>query len=86
MHKEDHLEDIFVRWPAPFYVMVDDKRHILAATKQRYPERFVTVHIRQGHYGTAPVRTSLMPDITINSIGELQYFSLGDYTRHLVTR
>ncbi len=86
MHKEDHLEDIFVRWPGPFYVMVDDKRHILDATKQRYPERFVTVHIRQGHYGNAPERTSFMPDITINSIGELQYFSLGDYTRHLATR
>ena len=52
MHKENHLEDIFARWPAPFYVMVDDKQRILAATKARFPERFVTVHVRQGHYGT----------------------------------
>ncbi len=86
IHKEDRLEDIFVRWPAPFYIMVDDKQHILAATKQRYPERCVTVHVRQGHYAMATERVSPMPDITINSIGELRNFHLGDFKRYLSTQ
>jgi FMN phosphatase YigB (HAD superfamily) len=83
VHKEDHLEDIFARWPAPFYVMVDDKQRILAATKARFPERFVTVHVRQGHYGLAPEHVSPSPDLTINSIGELRAYHTRDFKRYL---
>ncbi|MGO8948176.1 MAG: HAD family hydrolase [Ktedonobacterales bacterium] len=83
IHKEDHLEDIFARWPAPFYVMVDDKQRILADSKAQFPERFVTVHVRQGHYGIALERFSPMPDVTINSIGELRNYRLSDFKRYL---
>jgi FMN phosphatase YigB (HAD superfamily) len=83
VHKEDHLEDIFTRWPAPFYVMVDDKQRILAATKARFPERFVTVHVRQGHYGLASPHGSPSPDLTINSIGELRGYHTRDFKPYL---
>lgn len=86
IHKEDHLEDIFSRWPAPFYVIVDDKQRILAATKARFPERFVTVHVRQGHYGLAPEPISPQPDLTINSIGDLRTYHIGDFRRYLQGR
>jgi FMN phosphatase YigB (HAD superfamily) len=83
IHKEEHLEDIFTRWPAPFYVMVDDKQRILAATKARFPRRFVTVHVRQGHYGLASPQENPLPDLTINSIGDLRAFHIRDYKRYL---
>jgi FMN phosphatase YigB (HAD superfamily) len=80
IHKEDHLETIFARWPAPYYVMVDDKQRILAATKARFPRRFVTVHVRQGHYGPDPEPAGPAPDLTIDSIGDLRHYRLEDFT------
>lgn len=80
-HKEDHLDAIFQQWPAPYYVMVDDKARILSATKAQFPHRFVTVHVRQGHYGTEPVTTNPAPDMTIASIGDLQRYSVADFTQ-----
>jgi FMN phosphatase YigB (HAD superfamily) len=70
VHKEDHLDAIMSRWPAEFYVMIDDKGRILAATKARRPDRFVTVHILQGHYAAAPF--SPAPDITLDTIGAVR--------------
>lgn len=84
IHKEDHLETIFRQWPASFYVMVDDKARILAATKARFPHRFATVHVRQGHYGTEPITTTPPPDLSIASIGDLRQYGIGDFARHLV--
>jgi hypothetical protein len=83
IHKEDHLEELFARWPAPYYVMVDDKQRILAATKARFPERFVTVHVRQGHYGTTPEHVSPAPDLTIDTIGDLCHYRPKDFTYRL---
>ena len=83
VHKEDHLQEIFARWPAPYYVMVDDKLRILAATKARFPERFVTVHVRQGHYGTEPETVSPPADLIIDSIGDLRHYGPRDFTHHL---
>ena len=82
VHKEDHLDAIINRWPAEFYVMIDDKGRILTETKARHPERFVTVHILQGHYASAPA--SPMPDLTLDSIGavrDLDFTALRDYLR-----
>src|SRR5579884_2581788 len=83
VHKEEHLEEIMARWPAPMYVMVDDKGRILSATKRRFPERFVTVHVRQGHYGIDPERFDPPPDLTVDSIGDVRRFSLDDLRAHL---
>ena len=86
IHKEDHLEEIFSRWPAPYYVMVDDKQAILAATKARFPRRFVTVHVRQGHYGADPELARPAPDLTIDSIGDLCHYRLEDLVYRLWSR
>ena len=71
VHKEDHLEEIFQRWPASHYVLVDDKARILAATKVRFPDRFLTVHVRQGHYGREKKGYEPAPDVVIDRIGAL---------------
>lgn len=82
VHKEDHIAEIMARWPASFYVAVDDKGRILTALKRLRPDRFVTVHIVQGHYAQADT-PEILPDITITSIGELQRFTLDDFQAHL---
>jgi FMN phosphatase YigB (HAD superfamily) len=82
IHKEDHLDAIMNRWPAEFYVMIDDKGRILAETKARHPDRFVTVHVHQGHYAEAPANPA--PDITLDSIGavrDLDFAALRAYLR-----
>src|SRR5689334_17877723 len=85
IHKEDHLDEIMARWPAPFYVMVDDKARILSATKQLHPDRFVTIHVRQGHYGRSPDRFPIAPDLTIERIGDLRALDLADLRSHLAS-
>lgn len=83
VHKEEHLDEIMRLWPAPFYVMVDDKARILSATKKLWPDRFVTIHVRQGHYGIDPERFDPAPDITVDGIADVRRFSLADLRRHL---
>ncbi|MGZ3582591.1 MAG: HAD family hydrolase [Ktedonobacterales bacterium] len=83
VHKEEHLEEIMERWPASFYVMVDDKARILSETKARFPERFVTVHVRQGHYGTEDLRYTLAPDISLAGIADLRAVTVDELRRHL---
>ena len=86
VHKEVHLDEIAVRWPAEFYVMVEDKAQILSATKARLPDRFVTIHVRQGHYGLEPVTSIPAPDLTIDRIGDLRSLTLDTMRRHLAPR
>lgn len=83
IHKEEHLDEVMVRWPGSVYVMVDDKARILAATKQRYPDQFVTIHVRQGHYGRDPERYTPAPDLTVDAIGDLRTFTLAALAQHL---
>jgi hypothetical protein len=83
IHKEDHLDEIMARWPAPFYVAVDDKGRILATFKRMHPDRFVTVHVLQGHYAHADEPLSPPPDITLASIGELQRYTSEDFRHYL---
>ena len=80
-HKEEHLAEVMAHWPAEFYVMVDDKARILAETKRRLPERFVTVHIMQGHYAGESYTPA--PDLTLPSIGDLQSLDLSALRRLL---
>lgn len=82
VHKEDHLDTIMARWPAALYVMVDDKARILAATKARFPNRFVTVHVRQGHYGLETQRYDPPPDLSIAGIGDLRSYTVEDFFRY----
>ncbi len=54
IHKEQELHDVERRYPAQRYVLVDDKRRILAAVKEQWAERVTTVFVRQGHYALDP--------------------------------
>jgi len=81
-HKEDHLDELQARWPASYYVMVDDKARILAETKRSLPNRFVTIHILQGHYAGDTSFTP-KPDLTLASIGDLLTLDLAGLARYL---
>ena len=78
VHKELELDDVEAKYPARHYVMVDDKVRILAAIKQHWGKRVTTVFPRQGHYAldAAQVAQYPEPDITLERIGELQWYSL----------
>ncbi len=81
IHKENHLDAIMERWPAEFYVMIDDKGRILAETKSRRPDRFVTVHILQGHYSSTPAIPA--PDLTLDSIGAARNLDFANLQAYL---
>jgi FMN phosphatase YigB (HAD superfamily) len=72
IHKEDALDDVERRYPADHYVIVDDKRRILAAVKQFWGDRATTVFVRQGSYAHDSKFAALpAPDWTIEDIAEL---------------
>ncbi len=72
VHKEQMLDDVERRYPAEHYVMVDDKRWILAAMKETWGRRLTTVFVRQGHYARDADLTASQPaDLAIESIGDL---------------
>lgn len=70
-HKERHLAAVLARFPARRYVLVDDKADTLAAVKRRLGSRVTTVHVRQGHYGRAPIASDTLPDLTLDRIADL---------------
>ncbi len=73
VHKEAELDDVARRYPAERYVLVDDKRRILAAVKERWGDRVTTVFVRQGHYATHPEQeaSSPAPDVAVERIADL---------------
>jgi hypothetical protein len=81
VHKEQHVAEVMGAWPAALYVAVDDKARILAALVRQQPQRFVTVHVRQGHYA-ADAPDGPPPDLTLAGIGDMQGLSAADLWRH----
>jgi FMN phosphatase YigB (HAD superfamily) len=73
IHKEAALAAVQRLYPARRYVMVDDKLRLLAAMKQVWAERLVTVFTRQGHYALDPAETGRYPaaEVTVERIREL---------------
>ncbi len=72
IHKEEALDDVERRYPAEHYVVVDDKRRILAAVKQFWGERVTTVFARQGSYARDPsIGGGATADSTIDHIADL---------------
>jgi len=73
VHKEQELHDVERRYPAQRYVLVDDKRRILAAVKEQWAERVTTVFVRQGHYALDPgVESYPAADVTVERIGDVR--------------
>jgi len=73
VHKERELDDVEARFPAPHYVLVDDKLRILDAVKQIWGDRVTTVFPRQGHYAHDPQILATCPpaDVTVERIGDI---------------
>ena len=81
LHKERVLDHMQQRYPAPHYVMVDDKPNLLAAMKSILKDKLTTVFVRQGHYALAPDAAAVTPapDMTIERIGDLLNHSSTDF-------
>ena len=76
IHKEQELADLERLLPAPHYVVVDDKRRLLAAIKAFWGARVTTVWVQQGHYSTAPDVDSYAPaDLAIPAIADFMGLS-----------
>jgi len=78
-HKEKSIAEVVERVPADRYIMVDDKRRILASLKTAYPDRFGSVHVLQGHYAQADPDLKPDPDIEVGAIGDLRRFGAADF-------
>lgn len=78
VHKEHELDDVKQRFPAEYYVMMDDKLRILAAMKKIWGDRLTTVFPRQGHYALDPKVIASYPpaDISLEYIGDLVKYDL----------
>ena len=61
IHKEEMLDAVARRYPARQYVMIDDKLRILAAMKDAWGDRLITVFARQGHYAFDPAIIAAYP-------------------------
>jgi FMN phosphatase YigB (HAD superfamily) len=73
VHKERALDAMQLRFPAPHYVMVDDKPALLATMKRVLGKKLTTVFVRQGHYATQMASAAIdpQPDLSIARIGDL---------------
>jgi hypothetical protein len=74
LHKTQHIAEIMDWLPGQHHVMVDDKAQILAEIKRMYPQRFTTIHVRQGHYSGERVQPAA--DITLDHIGDVIHLGI----------
>jgi len=81
IHKQQHMEEIFQRYPADHYVMVDDKAQILADCKALPGHRLTTVFVKQGKYAQELLPADFVPTISVDHIGDLRDFSATDFFR-----
>lgn len=80
LHKELMVEMIEQRFPAQHYVMIDDKRSLLALMKRQLGTRLTTIHVGQGHYNTSDIDIVYPPpDMSMAHIGNLCELTLVDF-------
>lgn len=81
IHKEEMLADVEERYPAQYYVMVDDKLRILAAMKEVWRDRLTTVYPRQGKYALDQQVLATYPaaDINVDRIDELTEYDIDSF-------
>lgn len=80
VHKEHQLANVFARYPADHYVVVDDKPRILSVLEEDCPSTFTTVFVLQGHYAQEG-KYHPAPDIVIHHIAELCTISKEQFIR-----
>ena len=80
-HKQRALRAMQRRYPAPHYVVIDDKPQLLAAMKRILGVRLTTVFVRQGHYALQSAGTAIdpPPDLVVERLGELIGFNLSHF-------
>jgi hypothetical protein len=73
IHKEEMLDAVAARYPARYFVVIDDKLCILTMMKKIWRDRMTTVFPRQRHYARDPRKLSAYPaaDLTVERIGDL---------------
>jgi FMN phosphatase YigB (HAD superfamily) len=76
IHKERALDRVRRLFPAPHYVMIDDKAQVLARMKLAMGAVLTTVFVRQGHYAAEAASSPPSPaaDVEIRSIAALLDF------------
>lgn len=74
IHKQQHLDEILLRYRADHYVMIDDKPDILHDSKQILGDRLTTVFVLQGKYAAGEKPPNFAPDITVQHIGDLRTY------------
>jgi hypothetical protein len=85
VHKEQALDAMRRRYPARHYVMIDDKRNLLAAMKRVLGETLTTAFVHQGHYATqvaapsAGTQVDPPPDLEIERIGDVLDLDRSDF-------
>jgi hypothetical protein len=73
------------RYPARHYVMIDDKRQLLAAMKRALGKTLTTVFVHQGHYATQSVAQAVgmqldpPPDLEIKQINDVLDLDRSDF-------
>ena len=80
-HTERHLDEVCDLYPAPHYVLVDDKPDVLGKAKRHLDDRLTTVHVRQGKYA-GPAHTRPQPDISVEAIGDVLNLKTADFLPH----
>lgn len=78
VHKEEELPEIFARYPADHYVVVDDKPRIISALEECCPSTFTTVLVRQGKYGQ-DTGFQPKPDFVIDQIADLRNLTAEEF-------
>jgi FMN phosphatase YigB (HAD superfamily) len=80
LDKTQELDSVARRHPAPHYVLVDDKPHLLDQAKAVLGERVTTVFVRQGHYARDADADAAThpPDLRLDRIGDLADLSPAD--------
>jgi phosphoserine phosphatase len=78
IHKEEQLSEVERLYPADHYVLIDDKRRILAAIKKIWGARVTTIQPLQGHYASDPnvQAAHQAADITLAHIGDLLNYDI----------
>jgi FMN phosphatase YigB (HAD superfamily) len=82
IHKQQHLKEIFQRYPAEHYAMVDDKPQILADSKALLGNRLTTVFVKQGKYAQGPLPANFVPDVNVEHIADLRNLTAQDFLGH----
>ena len=85
VHKELALDAMRRRYRARHYVMIDDKKQLLAAMKRVLGPVLTTVFVHQGHYATQPAvqaagaQLDPPPDLEIERIGDVLDLDRSDF-------